>query len=146
MDRYLARRWTLAAFRYWFAVAVRRLVAWLAWGGHECSNVGTIRCVGYSKRDGLPRSGARSRVLRVRIGTVEHDDLKHASNLEGVSVSEFIRRAGADHAKRVQQRQDVPSGDGGTQVAAASDDPQLGVVNPVPARRGTPSRMPGMLI
>lgn len=70
--------------------------------------------MGYSKRDGRPQYGARSRVLRVRIGTVEHDALKHASSLEGVSVSEFVRRAGADHAQRILGEQvDVA---GGTQA------------------------------
>ena len=57
--------------------------------------------MGYSKQDGRPQDGWRSKVLRVRIGTVEHDVLKRASSLEGVSVSEFVRRAGADHARRV---------------------------------------------
>ena len=54
----------------------------------------------YRKHDGRPEAGRRSKVLQVRIGTGEYAAIHQASIIEGVSVSEYLRTAAADHARR----------------------------------------------
>ena len=56
--------------------------------------------MGYSKQDGRPQDGRRSKVLQVRIDPETLDALKRASSDTGVSVSEFVRRASDDHVQR----------------------------------------------
>ena len=58
--------------------------------------------MGYLKRDGRPEAGRRSKILQLRIGTVEYDAIKQASIREGVSVSEYMRAAA--HARRTFER------------------------------------------
>lgn len=59
-----------------------------------------VATTGYLKRDGRPQVGRRSKVLQIRISPIEYAAIKQASIIEGVSLSEYLRGAAAEHAHR----------------------------------------------